>query len=113
MEEKLKAYFDLKEQQRQIERDLERLRNELLRIFPEQTDSDLGEYRLKIGIQERREYRDEDLYNRFNDDALWKLMSKADPAKITGLIKLGVVKEEALQGTYEIKKVPYVQVQRL
>ncbi|GIP31178.1 hypothetical protein [Paenibacillus sp. J2TS4] len=112
MQEKLKAYFDLKEQQKKVESELEKLRHELIRIFPEPIESDIGEYRLKIAIQERREYDDQAVYNRMKDDALWKLMSKVDPAKISGLIKLDVIKEEMLAGTYEIKKIPYVQVKK-
>jgi hypothetical protein len=40
------------------------------------------------------------------------MLSKSDPAKIAGLIKLGVIKEERLQDTYALKEITLLQVDK-
>ncbi|WP_026021221.1 hypothetical protein [Paenibacillus senegalensis] len=113
MENKLAAYFELKQRQRELEAQLAELRDELIGWFDEPIQTTYGGYHLRISLQERREYDDHLLYNRLPDGALWRMMSKADPAKIAGLVKLNVVSEDLLEGTYKIKRIPYVYVNKL
>lgn len=113
MENKLAKYFELKQRHRELEAELEELRDELIGWFNEPVQTTHGGYHLRISIQERRDYDDHLLYERLPDVALWRMMSRADSSKITGLLKLNVITEELLEGTYKVKRIPYVQVNKL
>lgn len=113
MESTLERYFQLKREQRELEEQLAGLRDELIRLFPEPVQSTIGGYHLRVSIQERREYDDRALYERLPDVSIWRLMSKADPAKISGLVKLNVISEDMLEGTYRSRQIPYVQVNKV
>lgn len=113
MENKLATYYELKQRHRELEEQLNELREELVGWFNEPIQTTYGGYKLRISLQERRDYDDQLLYERLPDVALWRMMSRADSAKITGLLKLNVLTEDLLEGTYKIKKIPHVYVQKL
>ncbi|CAI6015605.1 hypothetical protein COHCIP112018_00092 [Cohnella sp. JJ-181] len=110
----VKRYYDLKSKQKEIEKELSELRGEILAFCETEglSQTELGGYKVKIVHQERREYDDQKLQAALPDDELWRLVSRADPSKISGLVKLNVVKEEQLFGTYDLKKIALVQVER-
>lgn len=112
MEEIIARYYELKQAQKEIEEEVDRLRKELLTSYSEATTADIGDYKLKISYQERREYDDQALFNALPDASIWRLLSKADGGKITSLVKLNVINEDILTGTYKIKKVPYIQISK-
>lgn len=112
MEDKLSRFYELKMMQKSIEEELSGLRDELLRKYPNPIQVELDPYLLKVSYQERRQYDDQALYNVLPDASLWRLMSKADTSKIAGLLKLNIIAEELLNGTYKTVQVPYLQVQK-
>lgn len=113
METKLARYYELKALKKQLEEELDNLRQQILDAHPEPTKLDVGEYQLKVSFQEKREFDDSKLYNALPDPSIWRLLSKVDTSKVTSLLKLNIITEDLLSNTYEIKKVPYVQVQKL
>ncbi|MDH4618527.1 hypothetical protein [Brevibacillus sp. AY1] len=112
MDNPLARYYELKETQKLIEEELNLLRNELLEAYAEAGKAEAGEYQLTINHQERREYNDDKVFNALPDASLWRLMSRADTGKIASLLKLNVVQEQWLTGTYELRKVPVLRVQK-
>lgn len=112
MDNPLARYYELKETQKLVEEELNVLRNELLETYADAGKAEAGEYQLTINYQERREYNDDKVFNALPDASLWRLMSKADTGKIASLLKLNVVQEQWLTGTYELRKVPVVRVQK-
>ena len=112
MERLVARYYELKELQKQVEEELEALRSRLLDEYTEAGGAEEGEYRLAISYQERREYHDDKLYNALPDPSLWRLISRADGGKIASLLKLNVISEPILAGTYELRKVPVLRVKK-
>jgi len=112
MESKLARFFELKQMQKEIEEELEVIRKAILQQYSEPVSLEIGDYRLKVTSQARREYDDNVLYNSLPDSSLWRLLSKTDTAKVASLLKLNVISEKILEGTYTIKYIPYVQVQK-
>lgn len=112
MEEQLARYYELKEIQKQVEEELSDLRQKLMDAHAESGMTEAGNYRLTISYQDRREYHDDKLYNALPDPSLWRLMSRADTGKIASLLKLNVIKDNILTGTYEQRKVPVLKVQK-
>lgn len=112
MDNHLARYYQLKETQKQVEEELNLLRSELLERYAEAGKAETDEYALSISYQERREYNDDKVYNALPDASLWRLMSRADTGKIASLLKLNVLQEQWLTGTYEVRKVPVVRVQK-
>lgn len=112
MEQLLARYYELKELQKQVEEELDALRTRLLDTYTEAGHAEEGEYRLSISYQERREYHDDKLYNALPDPSLWRLMSRADGGKISSLVKLNVIAEPLLAGTYELRRVPVLRVKK-
>lgn len=115
MDKTVKRYYDLKNKQKEIEQELSELRGQILRHCSEQGASELafGSYVVKLVEQERREYDDRKLYDALPDAGVWRLLSRADAGKIAGLVKLNVVNENILQGTYTVKKVCSLSVERI
>lgn len=113
MEQKLARYFELRQNLKEIEDELNELRKAFLESFPEGTVCEFGDYQLKISFQERREYDDQALFKALPDESLWRMLSKADTSKISSLVKLNVIQEEMLKDTYKIKRVPYLQVSKI
>jgi hypothetical protein len=111
---KARRYFQLKKKQKEIEQELSELRSEIMAYCTEQglNETDLGNYKVRIIDQERKEYDDNKLYAALPDPHVWRLMSRADPAKISGLIKMNVITEEAIKDTYVTKKVSSLLVDK-
>ncbi len=112
MEHKLARYHELKLRQKQVEEELEQLRAQILQSCPVPGSYDTDFYKLTVSLQERREYDDNRLFNALPDASIWRLLSKADPGKIASLIKLDVIQENTLDGTYERKQVPYIRISK-
>jgi len=115
MEQALARYCELKELIREAEKELAQLREELLRECRERETAELsaGGYRLKLIAQLRKEFDDRKLYDSLLDPELWRLASRADPGKIASLLKLGVLQERQLAGTFATKEITLVTVERL
>lgn len=114
VEEILERYYVLKRRQKELEREADELRGQILSFYGEQGEKELavGDYIIKVVRQERREYDDQQLYKALPDAELWRLLSKADPGKISGLVRLNVLSEEVLKQTYQVKEVSLLQVTR-
>lgn len=115
MEKTIARYYVLKQQQKDIEQELAELRTQIVDYCREheQAAIEMGGYIARIIAQERRAYDDQKLYAALPDAEVWRLVSKADPSKIAGLVKLNIVNEQVLQGTYAVKKISSLQVERL
>ncbi|GAA4723078.1 hypothetical protein [Brevibacillus fulvus] len=112
MEAKLARYYQLKQLQKATESEIEQLRQQILAECREDQVIEAGEYKLTIHNQHRREYDDQKLYDALPDAALWRLLSKADAAKINSMLKLKVISDELLQGTFHVKQVPVIRVEK-
>ncbi len=114
MEKKVQQYYKLKSRQKDIEKELTELRQEILAYCADQRETEkvIGGYRVKLVTQNRKEYDDEKLYNTLADPQVWRLLSKADPSKVASLAKLNVIAEEKLAGTYTVKEVTLLQVDK-
>ncbi|MGN7469380.1 hypothetical protein [Brevibacillus sp. SAFN-007a] len=112
MEQLIARFYELKAIQKQVEEELGALRGKLIDTYAEAGSVEEGGFQLSISYQERREYSDDRLYNSLPDPTLWRLMSRADSGKIASLLKLNVIHERILDGTYEQKKVPVLRVQK-
>jgi hypothetical protein len=112
MEQIFARYYELKQQQKEIEDEVETLRKQILELYPGPYTVESGPYKCIISLQERKEFDDNLLYKALPDKEIWRLVSKADAGKINGLLKLNVINEEILQGTYVIKQIPTIKVQK-
>lgn len=114
MDQKLKQYYRLKQKQKEIDQELSLLRGEILQYAQEQGVAEFaaGGYRAKLVLQERKEFDDGKLYEALPDPEVWRLLSKADAAKIAGLIKLNVISEEKIKDAYSVKNVTLLQVEK-
>ncbi|XID90134.1 hypothetical protein ACF3MZ_16405 [Paenibacillaceae bacterium WGS1546] len=108
--DKLARYCELKTMVKQSEDELERLRKEIASEFAQDAEFKLGEYTLKIVYQEKRQYNDRLLAEALPDPELWRALFKADPAKISALVKTGLLSEKSLEGTYTTFRTPYLYV---
>ncbi|MBW4080907.1 hypothetical protein [Paenibacillus sp. S150] len=114
MEKKVQQYYKLKIKQKELEKELGELRQDILAYCAEkgETDSEIGSYKVKLVTQNRKEYDDDKLYQTLSDPEVWRLLSKADPAKIAGLTKLNIIQEDNISHTYKVKKVTLLQVEK-
>lgn len=114
MEAKVKRYFELKQKQKEIEQELGELRREIMDYGSELglNEWEAGRYRVKITHQERKEYDDQRLYQALPDPDVWRMLSKADSAKIASMIKLNVISEGAIKETFSVKNVALLQVEK-
>ncbi|KUP22193.1 hypothetical protein [Paenibacillus sp. DMB5] len=114
MEKKVQHYYKLKAKHKEIEKELAELRQEIVAYCAAQgeTDTVIGSYRVKLVTQNRKEYDDEKLYNTLADPQVWRLLSRADPAKVASLAKLKVIAEDKLTDTYTVKEVTLLQVEK-
>ena len=110
----IERYYWLKQQQKEIEQEAARLREQITSYCAEQRATRLeeGDYLVKIIHQQRKEYDDKKLYGALPDPEIWRMMSKSDPAKIASLIKLNILSEEGIRDTYHTKEITIVQVER-
>jgi hypothetical protein len=114
MDKKVKRYYQLKQKQKEIEQEISELRSEILNYCTEQGVSELeiGRYKVKVVLQERKDYDDNKLYEALPDHEVWRMISKSDSAKITSLIKLNVISEEKIKDTFLIKNITLLQVDK-
>ena len=114
MDKTVERYYRLKKKQKEVEQELATLREQIIGHCREQEVSELAVsgYKVKIVAQERREYDDQKLHEALPDADVWRLVSRSDPSRIAGLVKLNVINEEALKGTYLPRKVFYLQIER-
>ncbi|WP_261798144.1 hypothetical protein [Brevibacillus massiliensis] len=112
MEQRLARYYELKQLQKELEEELELIKREILDEHTGPCSVEAGDYKLSITLQERRDYDDNRLFNALPDASIWRLLSKADAGKISSMVKVQVINEEMLAGTYEIRHVPYLRVQK-
>ncbi|RNB85426.1 hypothetical protein EDM56_18655 [Brevibacillus fluminis] len=112
MEQQIARYFELKQLLKQAEEEVDRLKAELLAAYEAPGTYVNDEYKLMISVQERRDYDDNRLYNALPDKDVWRLLSKADTTKITGLVKLSILNEHILDGTYEVRHIPQIRISK-
>lgn len=114
LDKKVKRYYQLKQQQKEIEQELSELRSDIINHCNQQgvTELGIGNIHVKLVRQERKEYDDSKLYHALPDPDVWRMLSKADPAKIASLIKLNVITEEKIKNTFLIKQVTLLQVDK-
>ncbi|MFF2886964.1 hypothetical protein [Paenibacillus sp. NPDC057967] len=107
-------YFQLKSKQKEIEQELQELRNEILAYYEEQgvTETTVGNFQVKLVKQERKEYDDTRLSEALPDLQLWRLLSKPDLSRIASLLKLKVITEDQLKDTYVTKHVTLLQIDK-
>ncbi|MFS0724217.1 hypothetical protein [Paenibacillus sp. 1P07SE] len=114
MDKKVSRYYQLKQKVKVLEQEAAELRSEIMAHCAEQglTELEVGGYRVKIVLQERKEYDDTRLYEALPDPQVWRMLSKTDPSKVASLVKLNVLKEDGLQDTYTVKQVSLLQVEK-
>nr|WP_138752260.1 hypothetical protein [Paenibacillus sinopodophylli] len=114
MDKTVRRYYQQKQKQKEIEQELSELRNQILAHLTEQETGELeiGSHKVKIVVQERKEYDENKLYEALPDAALWRMLSKPDTSKIASLIKLNVITEEKIKDTYATKTVKLLQVDK-
>lgn len=115
MEQKVQTYFQLKQQQKDIEQQLSVLRDEIVAYCAEQGayETQVGGYMVKTVLQHRKEYDDQKLYAALPDPDIWRLLSKVDSHKLKSLIKLNVLSEEQISPACTVKQVTLLQVDKL
>lgn len=115
MEQKVQAYFELKQQQKDIEQQLSVLRDEIVAYCAQQGvyETEVGGYKVKTVLQHRKEYDDQKLYASLPDPEIWRLLSKVDSHKLKSLIKLNVLSEEQVSPACTVKQVTLLQIDKL
>ncbi|MEC0124660.1 hypothetical protein [Paenibacillus pabuli] len=115
MEQKVQTYFELKQQQKEIEQRLTVLRDEIVGYCEKQGVYELqvGGYAVKTVLQHRKEYDDQKLYASLPDPDIWRLLSKVDSHKLKSLIKLNILSEEQVSSACTVKPVTLLQVDKL
>jgi hypothetical protein len=115
MDKKVKRYYQLKQKHKEIENELSELRTGITAYCAEQGISELEfkNYKVKIVLQERKEYDDNKLYEALPDPGVWRMLSKPDSSKITSLLKLNVISEEKIKDTYSVKTITLLQVDKI
>jgi hypothetical protein len=114
MDKAVRRYYQQKQKQKEIDQELAELRNEILNFLTEQGTNELevGSHKVKIVVQERKEYDDTKLFEALPDPDLWRMLSKPDTSKIASLLKLNVITEEKLKDTFATKTVRLLQVDK-
>ncbi|WP_373231762.1 hypothetical protein [Cohnella sp.] len=112
MDIKLERYYQLKQLQKKIEQELSELRTEITKYCEQEgvSEAEIGSYKVKIVFQDRKEFDEQKLYEALPDLELWRMLSKPDHGKISGLLKLNVITEEKIKDTFMVKTVPVLQV---
>ncbi|KAF4325870.1 hypothetical protein G195_000566 [Phytophthora kernoviae 00238/432] len=115
MEQKVQTYFELKQQQKEIEQRLSVLRDEIVGYCEEQGvyETQVGGYAVKTVLQHRKEYDDQKLYASLPDPDIWRLLSKVDSHKLKSLIKLNILTEEQISPACTVKPITLLQVDKL
>jgi len=106
MNKLISRYYQLKQKNKSIEQELAELKEQIVQHLNNEnvTDQTIGTYRVRLVQSERKEYHETLLFNALPDPELWRMLSKPDQGKITGLIKVGALKEDQLKDTYTVKQ---------
>ena len=114
MEKKVQQYYKLKQKQKEIEKELAELRQDIVTYCSEQekSEAEIGSYKVKLVTQNRKEYDDLKLYETISDPEVWRMLSKTDPAKVASLTKLNVISEDKITHTYTLKTITLLQVDK-
>ncbi|GIP53080.1 hypothetical protein [Paenibacillus vini] len=114
MDKIVERYYEVKQQQKELDRELGELRQAILDYCRDQdtTGLDLESHKVTLVLQNRREYDENRLYDALPDLELWRMLSKPDSGKIASLVKLKVISEEKIKDTYTIKNVTLLQVDK-
>jgi len=99
-------YYQLKQKNKQIEQELAELKEQIVEHMNTEktTEQAYGSYKVRLIVSERKEYHENLLYNALPDPQLWRMLSKPDQGKISGLLKVGALKEEHLKDTFTVKQ---------
>jgi len=110
----IKRYAALKKRRTELDQEMNELRDLIIAYCEEHRLSELesGSYRVKLILQDRKEYDDNKVFDALPDPAVWRLISRADPAKIAGLIKMNVLTAETLRDTFTAKRITLLQVDK-
>lgn len=114
MDKKVRRYYQLKQKHKETEQELSGLREQILEYCAEQGIFELeaGGCKVKLVNQTRKEYDESKLYEALPDPEVWRLLSKPDPSKIAGLVKLNIIPENKLNGTFSTKNIILLQVDK-
>ncbi|WP_372239012.1 hypothetical protein [Paenibacillus sp. FSL A5-0031] len=114
LDKTVRRYYQQKQKQKEIEQELTELRQTIMSYLAEQEANELeiGSHKVKVVVQERKEYDDNKLYEALPDPELWRMLSKPDGTKIASLVKLNVINEEKLKDTFSTKTVKLLQVDK-
>lgn len=114
MDKKVQQYYKLKQKHKEIETELSELRQDILSYCSEQgtSETEIGNYKVKLVTQSRKEYDDVKLYETLSDPEVWRMLSKTDPSKVASLIKLNVISEDKILPTYSLKTITLLQVDK-
>ncbi|WP_410511470.1 hypothetical protein PaeBR_15445 [Paenibacillus sp. BR2-3] len=114
MEKKVQQYYRLKQKQKEVEKELAELRQDIMTYVSGQgiNETEIGSYKVKLVTQNRKEYDDHKLYATLSDPEVWRMLSKSDPAKVASLTKLNVISEDKIMHTYSLKTVTMLQVDK-
>ena len=109
---KVQRYCQLKMKQKELEQELALLRDDIISYCEREGIDELsaGDCSVKLVVQQRREYDDGKLYAALPDPGLWRMLSRADAAKIGALLKLNVIDEPALRDTYTLKRITLLHI---
>lgn len=105
MNKVISRYYMLKNKQREIEQELQQLKQTIIAHLEEQQTNEVivGQYKVKLVTTERKEFDEGLLYESLPDKDVWRLLSKPDISKINGLLKMGIISEKHIDKTYQIK----------
>ncbi|AJY76177.1 hypothetical protein [Paenibacillus beijingensis] len=110
----VKRYTSLKKRKTELENEMNQLRSQIIEYCEQRhlTEFETGHFRVKLIYQERKEYDDQKLYEALPDPDVWRYISKADPGKISSLLKLNVLSEDQLSNTFKLKRISLLQVDK-
>jgi len=105
MNKTISRYYLLKNKQREIENELQQLKQDIIAHLQQlgKNETVIGTYKVKLVTTERKEFDEGLLYESLPDKEVWRLLSKPDISKINGLIKMGVLNEKQVEQTYQVK----------
>lgn len=114
LHERVKRFSQLKKRKTAIDKEMSEIRSELIQYCEERnaTEWTSGRYRIKLIYQERKEYDDQKLYEALPDPDLWRMISKADTAKIAGMQKMNMLNDDILADTFTLKRISLLQVDK-
>ncbi len=111
----IKRYAVLKKRRSELDQEMNELRDQIIAHCEELQVNELesGSYRVKLTLQERKEYDDMKVYAALPDPEIWRLISRADAAKIASTIKLGVLSAESLRDTFSSKRITLLHIDKI